>query len=65
MKIMIAILMLTCFLFVNAQNLSLKGRIISEDLEGIPEAKITNQKNESVALFKGTCFRTGKPLISA
>src|SRR5215203_4535953 len=24
---------------------------------------ITNQQNEQVALFKGTCFRTGKPLL--
>ncbi len=24
---------------------------------------ITNQKNEQVAIFKGTCFRTGKALI--
>ncbi len=24
---------------------------------------ITNQKNEQVAIFKGTCFRTGKPLL--
>ncbi len=24
---------------------------------------ITNQKNEQVALFKGTCFRTGKTLV--
>lgn len=24
---------------------------------------ITNQHNEQVAFFKGTCFRTGKPLI--
>ena len=24
---------------------------------------VTNQKNEQVALFKGTCFRTGKTLI--
>ncbi len=24
---------------------------------------ITNQNNEQVALFKGTCFRTAKPLI--
>jgi len=24
---------------------------------------VTNQHNEQVALFKGTCFRTGKPLI--
>ena len=26
---------------------------------------ITNQASEQVALFKGTCFRTGKPLISS
>lgn len=24
---------------------------------------ITNQKNEQVAIFKGTCFRTGKTLV--
>lgn len=24
---------------------------------------VTNQRDEQVALFKGTCFRTGKPLI--
>ncbi|BFG70690.1 hydroxyphenylacetyl-CoA thioesterase PaaI [Sediminibacterium sp. KACHI17] len=24
---------------------------------------ITNQKNEQVAIFKGTCFRTGKSLV--
>jgi acyl-CoA thioesterase len=24
---------------------------------------VKNQNNEQVALFKGTCFRTGKPLI--
>jgi acyl-CoA thioesterase len=24
---------------------------------------ITNQKNEQVAVFKGTCFRTGKTLV--
>jgi acyl-CoA thioesterase len=24
---------------------------------------VTNQRNEQVALFKGTCFRTGKPLM--
>lgn len=26
---------------------------------------VTNQQNEQVALFKGTCFRTGKTLVSA
>jgi acyl-CoA thioesterase len=25
---------------------------------------ITNQNGEQIALFKGTCFRTGKPLIT-
>jgi len=24
---------------------------------------VTNQNDEQVALFKGTCFRTGKPLV--
>src|SRR5437867_4005859 len=30
---------------------------------GVYLITVTNQKNESVALFKGTCFRTGKTLI--
>jgi len=30
---------------------------------GIYHITITNQDNEPVAHFKGTCFRTGKPLI--
>ena len=30
---------------------------------GVYLITVTNQKNESVALFKGTCFRTGKKLI--
>lgn len=30
---------------------------------GIYDIKITNQHNDLIALFKGTCFRTGKPLI--
>ncbi|MBS7334400.1 hydroxyphenylacetyl-CoA thioesterase PaaI [Faecalibacter bovis] len=30
---------------------------------GIYDITITNQNNELIALFKGTCFRTGKPLI--
>jgi len=25
---------------------------------------LTNQRNEQIALFKGTCFRTGKPLLT-
>lgn len=30
---------------------------------GVYLIAVTNQKNEQVALFKGTCFRTGKTLI--
>jgi acyl-CoA thioesterase len=30
---------------------------------GVYLITVTNQKNEAVALFKGTCFRTGKRLI--
>jgi acyl-CoA thioesterase len=30
---------------------------------GVYLITVTNAKNEQVALFKGTCFRTGKPLI--
>ncbi len=30
---------------------------------GVYLITITNQKNEQVALFKGTCFRTGKSLL--
>lgn len=31
---------------------------------GVYLITVTNQKNETVALFKGTCFRTSKELIS-
>jgi len=31
---------------------------------GVYLITVTNQKNEQVALFKGTCFRTGKSLIT-
>ena len=30
---------------------------------GVYIITVTNQKNEQVALFKGTCFRTGKTLV--
>ena len=30
---------------------------------GVYLITVTNQKSEQVALFKGTCFRTGKPLL--
>lgn len=42
--------MLTSFLVVHAQELKLKGRIIAEDLEVLPEVKITNQKNELLGI---------------
>lgn len=32
---------------------------------GVYLITVINQKNETVALFKGTCFRTGKSLISS
>ena len=31
---------------------------------GVYLITVTNQRNEQVALFKGTCYRTGKKLIS-
>jgi acyl-CoA thioesterase len=31
---------------------------------GVYLITVTNQKNEQVALFKGTCFRTGKKLVN-
>jgi acyl-CoA thioesterase len=31
---------------------------------GLYHITITNQKQHAVAIFKGTCFRTGKPLVS-
>ncbi len=32
---------------------------------GVYLITVTNQKNEKVALFKGTCFRTGKVLLKS
>ena len=37
--------------------------IHNERSTGVYLIHVTNQKNEQVALFKGTCFRTGKNLI--
>lgn len=31
---------------------------------GLYDVKITNQHRELIALFKGTCYRVGKPLLS-
>jgi len=30
---------------------------------GLYHITVTNDRNETVAFFKGTCFRTGKPLV--
>lgn len=54
--------------FTKAVNV---GDVLTADAKEIHNGKstgvyiitITNQKNEQVAFFKGTCFRTGKPLI--
>lgn len=32
---------------------------------GLYQVRVLNQKEELVAMFKGTCFRTGKPLVTA
>ena len=32
---------------------------------GVYIIAVTNQRNEQVAFFKGTCFRTGKPLMQS
>ncbi len=50
MRILVTILMLTSFMVVEAQDLTLKGRIISDNLEVLPEVRITNQKNELLAI---------------
>lgn len=60
MRILITLLMLICILHLQAQNLTLKGRIISEDLEVLPEVKITNTKDELL----GVTDREGKFEIS-
>ena len=31
---------------------------------GLYQIKITNQKDQTVAIFKGTCFRTGKQVVT-
>ena len=60
MKIIVTILLLASCLFVQAQEIALKGRIISEDLDVVPYAKITNQKNELL----GVCDIEGRFEIS-
>ena len=46
MKLFATILLLTCFSFVKAQDITLQGRVISDNLEVLPEVKITNNKDE-------------------
>src|ERR1051325_4081293 len=55
--------------FMKAVNI---GDVLTAEAKEIHNGKstgvyliaVTNQKNEQVAFFKGTCFRTSKPLIS-
>lgn len=42
-----------------AEELSLSNKI------GVYQVKVSNQKNETVALFKGTVYRTGKDWFPA
>ena len=54
--------------FTKAVNI---GDVLTAEAEEIHNGRstgvylihVTNQKNEQVALFKGTCFRTGKNLV--
>ncbi len=40
------------------------NEVFSSRKTGVYEIRITNQDNDLVGLFKGTCYRTGKPLIN-
>ena len=46
MRLFVTVLVLASCMFAQAQDLMLKGRIITEDLEVLPEATINNQNNE-------------------
>lgn len=54
--------------FIKAVNV---GNVLTAEAKEIHNGRstgvylitITNQNNEQVAFFKGTCFRTGKPLL--
>lgn len=58
----------TSITFTRASN---PGDVITADAKEIHNGRstglylitVTNQKGEQVGLFKGTCFRTGKPLV--
>ncbi len=39
-------------------------RITAGKKTGVYDVRITNQHNQLVAIFKGTCFRTGKEVVS-
>ncbi len=46
MRLFVTVLVLASCMFAQAQDLMLKGLIITEDLEVLPEATINNQNNE-------------------
>lgn len=50
MKLLTTILILLPFMLVNAQDSTLKGRIINEDLEVLPDVKILNENNEMLGI---------------
>lgn len=56
---------------INFTKTTLPGDVLTAEAKELHNGRSTglylitviNQRNEQVALFKGTCFRTGKPLI--
>ena len=58
---------------INFTRATLPGDVLTAEAKEIHNGRstglylitVTNQKGEQVAHFKGTCFRTGKPLIPA
>lgn len=50
MRLLATILILMSCFFVQAQDLVLKGRIITEDFEALPKANIYNQNNQLLGM---------------
>jgi len=56
---------------INFTKTTLPGDVLTAEAKELHNGRstglylitVTNQRDEQVALFKGTCFRTGKPLI--
>ena len=56
---------------INFTKTTLPGDVLTAEAKELHNGRstglylitVTNQRGEQVALFKGTCFRTGKPLI--